>query len=152
MFGISRKAKLLLASAWLLIGLLVTGQWLVDRPRIQIEWQTETEFDSAGFNLLRSQAKSGPYVKVNERLIPASDDAAAGADYSFLDGDVIAGQEYYYQLEDVDLTGNARRHPPIAFVAPDRPYWQLAIGVASLLIALRLIVSLRASARQGQHT
>lgn len=149
MFGIPGKARVLLAVAWLLVGLLVTSQWLVQRPSIQIDWQTETEFNSAGFNLLRSRNQSGPYVKVNDRLIAASTDAAAGADYSFVDSGVIAGQQYFYQLEDVDLSGNTSQHAPIAFVAPARSHWLLAMGLVSLLIGLTLIVSALAPARQG---
>jgi hypothetical protein len=152
MFDISHKARLFLAAAWLLVGLLAIGEWLVDRPSIQIEWQTETEFESAGFNLLRGEAASGPYLQLNERLIPASNDAAAGADYSFIDGDVVAGQQYYYQLEDVDFTGGATRHAPISIVAPSRPHWLLAAGLISALAGLMLAFFARTRARQGQVT
>ncbi len=146
------RTRLLLALAWLLIGLLVVALWLSDKPSIQIDWQTETEFDSAGFNLLRSRQESGPYVKLNERLIPASDDAAAGADYTFVDANVSGGQQYFYQLEDVDFSGAATRHSAIAFVAPDRPSWLLATGFVSLLVSLLLVTSAWSKARQGKHS
>ena len=152
MFDISHKARLFLAAAWLLVGLLAIAEWLVDRPSIQIEWQTETEFESAGFNLLRGEAASGPYLQLNERLIPASNDAAAGADYSFIDGDVVAGQQYYYQLEDVDFTGGATRHAPISIVAPSRPHWLLAAGLISALAGSMLAFFTQTRARQGQVT
>jgi hypothetical protein len=143
MIGISRTGRLLIAAAWLLVGALALGQWLAYQPTIQIDWQTETEFDSAGFNLLRARAESGPYVRINERLIPASTDAAAGAHYTFLDTEVSKGQQYYYQLEDVDLSGGSSQHAPITFVAPDQPIWLLLAGVASLVVGIALGVSLR---------
>lgn len=149
MFGRLGKARWALGVAWLLVGLLLAILWLDDEPSIEIAWQTETEFESAGFNVLRSQMESGPYVKANEQLIPASNDALAGADYSFVDTDIAAGQFYYYQLEDIDFSGNATRHAPIAFQAPGKAFWLLPLSAVSLLVGLFLIISGRALVRQG---
>ena len=38
---------------------------------IHVEWETVTEIDNLGFNLYRADAPDGPYVKLNEELIPS---------------------------------------------------------------------------------
>jgi hypothetical protein len=141
MFAKSGTAQITLGAAWLIAGLALAFLWLRDEPQIEIVWQTESEFESAGFNVLRGQSQAGPYNQINERLIPASEDAAVGADYSFVDAEVTRGKLYFYQLEDVDLAGNATRHEPIAYVAPGRAPWLLAVGAASLLIGSILVMS-----------
>lgn len=139
MVGKWSAVQALLGVAWLIVGLLLLLQWLADEPSIKIVWQTETEFDSAGFNIMRGRSETGPYEKINDRLIPASEDAVAGGDYSFADSEVTPGEQYYYQLEDIDLSGNVTSHAPIVVEAPVRASWLLAVGVASLVAGVTLI-------------
>jgi hypothetical protein len=148
MSGFMRRSRIVLAFAWLLLGSLALTWWLAQRPGIEITWRTETEFDSAGFNLLRSGVESGPFVQVNDQLIAASNDAAAGAEYSFVDQDVTAGQSYFYQLQDVDLAGNVTAQATISHQAPGRPTWLLAVGAASLMVGAVLAAAAWAMNRQ----
>ncbi len=102
-----------------------------------IEWTTETEVGTVGFNLYRSESPDGPYERVNKELIPASGDPLVGGRYVFTDTDVIAGRTYYYQLEDVEATGATTRHGPVAVKAqPVWPawIWALLAGVIALLM------------------
>jgi hypothetical protein len=84
---------------------------------VVVEWTTETEVNLAGFNIYRSESQDGPYVKLNDTLIPASPDPIAGGSYSYTDTTVEPGVTYYYQLEDVELDGKATVHGPIVVVA-----------------------------------
>jgi hypothetical protein len=102
-----------------------------------VQWNTESEIDTAGFNLYRSEFVDGPYEKINNALIPSSSDPFAGNSYSYDDADVIAGQTYYYQLEDVDKTGNTSTHGPIEVTAKRRNIW--GYGIATLLALLGLL-------------
>lgn len=78
-------------------------------PTVTIRWVTESEFNTAGFNLYRAEREEGPYdVKVNDRLIPARDDPALGGEYVYTDTQVIAGRTYYYRLEEVEQDGTIR--------------------------------------------
>ncbi|MGQ9491610.1 MAG: hypothetical protein ACUVR4_00790 [Anaerolineae bacterium] len=46
---------------------------------VRIEWRTETEINTAGFNLYRSESPAGPFdVKVNDQLIPPAADPLTG--------------------------------------------------------------------------
>lgn len=81
-----------------------------------VEWTTESEIDTAGFNIYRSENAEGPYIKINPELIPSSPDPILGGKYVYTDTNVIAGRTYYYKLEDVELGGTTTMHGPIEVV------------------------------------
>lgn len=103
--------------------------------RVVVEWKTGTELDTAGFNLYRGESQDGPFGKINATLIPASNDALVGGKYRYEDTNVAPGKTYYYQLEDVELSGTTTRHGPIVVTAsgawgvPDIALMLLAVGV-----------------------
>lgn len=72
---------------------------------IIISWSTETEVNTAGFNVYRALHEDGPWEKINPRLVPASPDPMRGGSYVFTDTNVIAGITYWYELEEVELGG-----------------------------------------------
>ena len=87
---------------------------------IVIEWETETEFDTAGFNIYCSVVTdddckaidASNYDQINDELIPSSADPSSGATYSFEDKNVESGLQYCYALEDVEFISeqNVIRH------------------------------------------
>jgi hypothetical protein len=81
---------------------------------IHVEWETATEIDNLGFNLYRADTADGPYVKLNEELIPSqAPGSPEGAVYVWLDSTVQTGRTYYYKLEDVDIYGHTTLHGPV---------------------------------------
>jgi hypothetical protein len=122
--------------------LAVVAQEPTPAPSVVIvEWTTESEVDMAGFNLYRSDSSEGPFVKVNIALIPGASDPLLGSKYAYTDTNVVAGQTYYYKLEDVDLDGTTALHGPIEVVAEaSRPpafsnlvaWWPVAVLIAIL--------------------
>ncbi len=105
--------------------------------RVVVSWETDTEIDSAYYNLYRAESidtartdkknflkklgkwlkskkasKKGPYVKINADPISALGESPFGASYEFIDTDVQTGKRYWYVLEDVDLYGTATQHSP----------------------------------------
>ena len=79
---------------------------------VTIVWNTESEIDTAGFNIYRAKEGSTEMEKINDSLIPAKGSATAGAEYEYSDDDVKNGVTYIYQLEDVDTNGVATEHQP----------------------------------------
>lgn len=77
---------------------------------VRVEWQTLSEFDTAGFNVYRSNAAYGQYVRINTALIQAQGGPTWGATYTFDDTDVVPDINYYYRLEDVDIHGQGTMH------------------------------------------
>lgn len=78
--------------------------------KVALNWETATEVNNAGFNLYRSRLLDGIYKKINEGLIPARDNAATGASYSYEDSP--GRGTFYYKLEDVDRNGATTMHDP----------------------------------------
>ena len=87
----------------------------VSESGILLQWTTETEPDNAGFNIFRSQAESGEYLKINETLLPSQGNDTSGADYSYLDNPAQTGS-YYYKLQSVSLTGDTSFYGPVSAI------------------------------------
>jgi uncharacterized Zn-finger protein len=81
---------------------------------VTLVWETASEIDTEGFNIWRSQAPDGPYIRLNASLIPARGGAVTGAIYEYTDTDVNAGVTYYYKLDDVDVYGASTFHGPVS--------------------------------------
>ena len=84
---------------------------------LTITWTTESELDTIGFNLYRSDTADGEYIKINDELIPPAADPFIGGEHTFLDENVTRGTTYYYQLETVDRNGNTTRTDAIKLTA-----------------------------------
>lgn len=79
---------------------------------VVLEWETATEYDSAGFHVARASLESGPYVRTGG-FVPARGDGLTGARYDLTDGPLSAGM-YWYRLEEIDYAGRMGVHGPIA--------------------------------------
>ncbi len=80
---------------------------------IDLTWQTASELNNLGFHLYRSLSASGPFERITFSLIPGLGSSPTGASYSYRDGGLVNGQTYYYELEDVDTSGQTQRHGPV---------------------------------------
>lgn len=109
---------------------------------VRVEWRTETEMNTAGFNLFRGVSPDGPFdVKVNEQLIPPSADPLTGKSYTYVDKTAQAGVTYYYQLQEVEQSGKVTTFGPISVRAGGLAWWHFAVlallGAAVLFAWLR---------------
>lgn len=103
--------------------------------RVTVTWETASEVDAAGFRLYRSENPDGPFMLRSTDLILAEGDPLVGAKYSFEDTEVTWGQRYYYQLEEITLSGSADRYPQtVAALAGLGWPWALAAGAILGLI------------------
>ena len=73
--------------------------------QIILSWITESELENAGFNILRSQSKQGPFVKVNPKLIQGAGTIGERSSYTWKDTTAKPNVEYYYRIEDVSYAG-----------------------------------------------
>ncbi len=96
---------------WLLLALLLAGC----TSSVRVEWSTESEINTAGFNLYRGESPDGPFdVKVNPQLIPPASDPLVGGEYTFEDTTARPGVTYYYQLQEIEKSGAVNLHGPVA--------------------------------------
>jgi len=103
---------------------------------MRVEWSTETDINTAGFNLYRGESPDGPFdIKVNAELISASPDPVSGGKHSFIDRTARPGVIYYYRLEEVEKTGQVSSHGPIQARAASFNWQQaLVLGVLALVV------------------
>ncbi len=73
---------------------------------VVIRWTTESELNNAGFNILRSETKTGEFTVVNGKgIIPGHGTTAEKHAYTWTDTSAKPNVVYYYQIEDVSLDG-----------------------------------------------
>lgn len=103
-------------AAFLVIASLALGYmaWQAYRETdIIVEWSTASELDVAGFDLYRSTSPNGPFEKINSELIPPAVDPLVGGDYVYTDSGVEPDVVYYYNLEEIEISGATATHGPI---------------------------------------
>ena len=105
---------------------------------VRVTWKTETEMNTAGFNLYRGTSPDGPFdVKVNQELIPASSDPLTGKEYTFVDATAQGGVTYFYELQEVERNGTLNRFGPISVRAGGLQWPHvLLLGGLALLVFL----------------
>jgi hypothetical protein len=131
---------LLLAVLWLVLAVTVVIFQASSAPAIEVEWVTATEFNTAGFNLYRADSPDGPWVQLNEVLIPSHSDPASGASYVYVDNAVMPGKTYYYVLEDVEYDNSRERHAPVTGQFTSVAIWTMVIAASSAMISLALFL------------
>jgi hypothetical protein len=108
---------------------------------VRVEWATETELNTAGFDLYRSESPDGPFdVKVNDRMIAPSNDPLTGGKYQYVDKTAAPGVTYYYELREIEKGGAVNKYGPISVQAGKLEWWQIAIFVALAAAAVVLWV------------
>ena len=120
------KKHTFLITAWLFLFALSSFQFLAP-PSVLVQWETQSETNSAGFNLYRQQAHTLMQTQLNSTLIPSQGNSSRGATYRFTDKTVQKGKTYVYYLEEIELDGTAVFHPTFNQTAtvPRFPSWLL---------------------------
>ncbi len=121
---------------WMLIGALALaglsaifhGALTFGRAAVTVEWETASELDTAGFNLLRSENPDGPFERINDSIILSTGDSLSGGSYRYEDATAAAGKTYYYLLEEIGSDGSSNRHGPIAVSTGNTAKLELLTG------------------------
>ncbi len=80
--------------------------------KITIQWETSQENSNAGFYIFRSTDNVN-YMQLNANIIPPNQHS-----YTYTDTNAVNGTKYYYELEDVSLSGAKTMHPLIVWAIP----------------------------------
>jgi len=127
----ARRATVLVVA--LLVAAVVLGGCAAP---VRVTWKTETEMNTAGFNLYRGLSPDGPFdIKVNDALIPPAADPLTGGEYSYIDRTAQAGVTYYYELQEVEQSGAINKFGPINVTAGGLDWRHgLVLGGLALLV------------------
>lgn len=148
------------ASTWMLLGmgvlwiLFAIGIPLYQRDRagdIEIEWTTETEQQTAGFHLYRSEFEDNAFIRISDEMIPAHGSAVSGASYTYIDQDLPSGVTYYYLLEEIEYDASAHKYEEDIFShnVPTTTWWVLLLSGLSALIGFALLIM---GIKEKRHT
>ncbi|MGA1791577.1 MAG: hypothetical protein ACMUIM_08825 [bacterium] len=85
---------------------------------IVIIWETESELDTVGFNIWRSENEAGEYIKISLGLIDANLGTPWGAEYTYCDDDLLPGKTCYYKIEEIRNEGEDIFHGPVSVPVP----------------------------------
>ena len=77
----------------------------LESGEIVIRWVTESETNNAGFHILRSETRQGPFTQLNPRLIAGQGTTSERTTYVYPDTTAKPHGVYYYQLQDVSFDG-----------------------------------------------
>jgi len=91
---------------------LIDFEARADEDRVNLTWQTLTEWNNAGYNIFRATTPDGLRTQINAELIPGSADGT-GRSYSYADPDQLSAGDYYYWLEDIEYDESARINGPV---------------------------------------
>jgi hypothetical protein len=84
---------------------------------VVLDWETVSDSNIRGFNVYRGGSDAGPWAKLNDAEIASpTAGSTTGNTYTFTDTTAEAGATYWYQLEDVTLSGATATHPPMMVV------------------------------------
>jgi hypothetical protein len=133
---------------WFLLAIAIVVIQFAIPPKIEIEWVTETEFETAGFNIYRSETEDGQFVRINDQLIPSQSDAVSGAMYTFVDENVDRGKTYYYRLEDIEYDNSTHQHELLTGEVEKLSWWAVPLSLFSGVIGLIMIIT---SLSQGKR-
>ena len=78
----------------------------LETGEVRIEWQTESELNNAGFNILRSENSDGNFKVINATgMIPGHGTTGERHLYTYMDTTAKPNVIYYYRIEDISFDG-----------------------------------------------
>jgi len=86
--------------------------------QVTLKWETATEINCSGFNILRAIKEKGEkkdeleYSQIGEQIGAKGTDVQ-GASYEYIDDSVENGKNYFYKLEEIDENGTSTIYGPV---------------------------------------
>lgn len=81
---------------------------------INLGWRTESEANSAGFHIWRSDSEKGTYKRVTTALIASTGRGSSATEYEFVDKNIQDGNKYWYKIEELSTEGKSEFFGPIS--------------------------------------
>lgn len=123
---------LLIFSVGLLGYLLITS----DRADVTLTWKTASELNTAGFNIYRGESGEEVTQRLNQTTIPPADDSFRGAEYKYVDHNAKPNTQYYYKIEEIELSGKSNFYGPIEHTAKGTGNLEYALVILLSVVSL----------------
>jgi hypothetical protein len=95
---------------------LTTFEAIAGDREVTLNWTTASEDNNAKFEIARSTAEHGDFVKITE--MEGAGTKSSETNYTYIDENVINGVTYFYQLTAVDINGARNVQGLIASATP----------------------------------
>ena len=88
------------------------------KGKVLLKWETASEKNNLGFNILKSNEEYGEFIQINEELITGNAEKL----YQFTDNDIQLGNTYYYILQSVGIAGDIAEYQAVSVTlkVPDK--------------------------------
>lgn len=139
---VKNKTTLILGVIWLLVAAVLLLYLFLNPAATQVQWHTETEQNTAGFQIYRSTSAEGEFDLVSEEMIASEGSIITGGSYSFTDKTAVPGETYYYLLEEIEYDGTTNRYTEDIIsqrVAVNT--WAIALVALITLVGIGFIIS-----------
>ncbi len=126
------------------IGILLIsfGMYKLLTPSVRIEWTTESEVDTLGFNLLRDEESDPIDVQqINPHLILAQGSPISGTSYQFIDRDVQPGKSYIYRLMEIDNSNQFIELESIEVHVKQEGIIEIGLAIVLITMAISLYLT-----------
>ena len=139
----SGKLLMLVGILWLLLAAALLVYQLLIPSKVEITWETATEQQTAGFNIYRSSSADGDFVLINDKLIDSKGSTVSGANYTYIDENVEAGQTYFYLLEELENDSSKNRYEEDKFKydVPEVTWWAVILTATSAIIGFVIFMT-----------
>ena len=135
------KTELILGVIWLIVAAALLVNVFTNPDAQEINWNTETELNTAGFQIYRSNSPDGEFVLITEEYIPGKGSSLTGGSYSFTDNSALPGETYYYLLEEIEYDGTTNQHTEkiISQRVPYTTVWVITLIALITLVGIGLV-------------
>jgi hypothetical protein len=119
------------------IAILAFGLSALFNPSVEIEWKTESEIDTLGFQIYRVNVEDDNNItKVNEDIIFAEGSSINGSNYTYTDVEVVVGETYSYQLYEIQLNNEAKLLGSLEVMVKYQGLVEIGISIVLMVIAI----------------
>lgn len=87
----------------------------------KLRWRTASEVDNFGYDIYRSQAKDGKYIRLTQEPILGAGTTDAVSSYEYVDKTIDPYETYFYYIESISMNGVRERFSPIKKAAAKLP-------------------------------
>lgn len=85
----------------------------IETRGILLTWTTQTEVNSAGFHVWRSEKEEQGYIRLTTALLPSHGNSSSPHEYTFIDKEVKNDIMYWYKIEEISMDGESSFYGPI---------------------------------------
>lgn len=119
------------------IAILAFGLSALFNPSVEIEWKTESEIDTLGFQIYRVNVEDDNNItKVNEDIIFAEGSSINGSNYTYTDVEVVVGETYIYQLYEIQLNNETKLLGSLEVMVKYQGLVEIGISIVLMVIAI----------------